>query len=298
MTGTDVWRYDPRTINGVLETQEQADAVAAAAVAAWRQYTNEPLVKQILKEWGFNDFTGIAPTVASNKVANFTATEDQVSTGWEYEFTANPTKNWRITFNASDTKAQRNNVGGKALREFIELTNTYQNNTAMGDIRQWGGGQTTPMHPGLNSWNTNFYQSYALMRLQEGANTPEIRRWRFNVVTNYDFSTGRLKGFNIGGGYRWEDKIAIGYPMKTNTDGSIGFDIENPYYGPTAGHVDLWFGYERMITSKLNWRVQLNLRNIFDGNHLVPLSTQYDGTVAAWGIAPSRTWTLTNTFSF
>lgn len=297
VTGTWVWRYQPRTINGVLETQEVADAVAASAVASWRKYTSEPLVKQILQQWGFNDFAGIAPTTMSTPVANFTATEDQVSTGWEYEFTANPTKSWRITFNASDTKAQRNNVGGTTLREFVDLTNRYQNGP-MGDIRQWGGGQTTPDHPGLNSWNTNFYQTYALMRLQEGTNTPEIRRWRFNLVTNYSFTTGRLKGFNVGGGYRWEDKIAIGYPMKTNADGSIGFDIENPYYGPTAGHVDLWLGYERKLGSKLDWRVQFNLRNAFDSNHLIPLSTQYDGTVAAWGIGPVRSWTLSNTFSF
>ncbi len=301
-TGTDIgsetWRYAPRTINGVTETQAEADAVAAAAVQAWRKYTSEPLVKQILGEWGFNNFSVTAPTVASTPVANFTATEDQISTGWEYEFTANPTRNWRVTLNASDTRAQRNNVGGAALREFVELTNTYQNTTAMGDIRQWGGGQNSPLHPGLNSWNTNFYQSYALMRLQEGANTPEIRRWRFNVVSNYAFSSGRLKGFNFGAGYRWEDKIAIGYPMKKNADGSIGFDIDNPYYGPTSDHVDLWVGYERKLTSKLDWRVQLNLRNAFDSNYLVPLSTQYDGTVAAWGIGAVRTWTLTNTFSF
>lgn len=295
--GSEVWRYTPRVINGVAESQADADALAAAAVAAWRKYTSEPLVKQILGEWGFNDFSGIAPTRASTPVANFTATEDQISTGWEYEFTANPTRNWRLTFNAADTQAQRNNVGGAALREFIELTNDYQNNTAMGDIRQWGGGQNTG-RPGLNSWNTNFYQSYALMRLQEGANTPEIRRWRFNLVTNYNFTEGRLKGFNVGGGYRWEDKIAIGYPMKQDAAGANVFDIDNPYYGPTSDHFDFWIGYERKLTAKIDWRVQLNIRNAFDGNSLVPLSTQYDGTVAAWGIAPSRTWTLTNTFSF
>jgi len=86
--------------------------------------------------------------------------------------------------------------------------------------------------------------------------------------------------------------------MKKNTDGSIGFDIDNPYYGPTSDHVDFWMGYERKLTSKLDWRVQLNLRNAFDSNYLVPLSTQYDGTVAAWGIGAVRTWMLTNTFSF
>ncbi|MBK8477108.1 MAG: TonB-dependent receptor [Opitutaceae bacterium] len=296
-TGSWTWRYAPRTINGVPETQEQSDALAASAVAAWRSYTKEPIVQRILKAWGFNDFNGIAPTTMSTPVSNFTATEDQLSKGWEYEFTANPTKSWRITFNASDTKAQRNNVGGAALQEFVDLTNRYENGP-VGDMRQWGGGQTTPDHPGLNSWNGNFYQTYALMRLQEGTNTPEIRRWRFNVITNYGFTTGRFKGVNVGGGYRWEDKIAIGYPMKTNADGSVGFDIENPYYGPTSGHFDLWFGYERKLTAKLDGRVQFNLRNAFDGNKLVPLTTQYDGTVAAWGIAPVRTWTVTNTFSF
>ncbi|MFT3829879.1 MAG: TonB-dependent receptor [Opitutaceae bacterium] len=293
VTGTWVWRYTPRE----GQTQEQADALAASAVAAWRQYTKEPVVQRILKAWGFNDFNGIATTTMSTPVSNFTATEDQISKGWEYEFTANPTKNWRITLNASDTKAQRNNVGGQALQEFVELTNRYENGP-MGELRQWGGGQTSLPPPGLNSWNGNFYSKYALMRLQEGTNTPEIRQWRFNVITNYSFTDGRLKGVNVGGGYRWEDKIAIGYPMLNNADGTSTFDIENPYYGPSAGHVDLWFGYERKLTSKVNWRVQFNLRNAFDGNKLVPLTAQWDGTVAAWGIAPVRTWTLTNTFSF
>ncbi len=293
VTGTWTWRYTPRTD----QTQEQADAEAAAAVAAWRQYTNEPIVKRILQAWGFNDFSGIAPTTMSTPVSNFTATEDQISKGWEYELTANPTKNWRITVNASDTKAQRNNVGGAALQEFVELTNRYQNGP-MGDIRQWGGGQNSLPPAGLNSWNGNFYSKYALMRLQEGTNTPEIRQWRVNVITNYSFTEGRLKGFNIGGGYRWEDKIAIGYPVLENEDKTVTFDIGNPYYGPASSHVDLWVGYERKLTSKIDWRVQLNIRNLFDGNELVPLTTQYDGTVATWGIAPCRTWTLTNTFRF
>jgi hypothetical protein len=294
--GTWTWQYAPRTINGVTESQEAADALAASAVAAWRQYTQEPIVQKILQAWGFNDFSGIATTTMSTPVSNFVATEDQLSKGWEYEFTANPTKNWRITLNASETKAMRTNIGGTALREFVELTNYYQTNTAMGDIRQWGGGSISSTS--LTSWNSNFYSKYLLMMLQEGTYSSELRRWRVNAITNYNFTEGRLKGFNVGAGYRWQDKIAIGYPVLEDAAGNLTFDIDNPYYGPSEGYVDLWVGYERKLTDKVNWKVQLNVRNVGKGNSLIPVSTQYDGTVATWAIAPCQTWTLTNTFSF
>ncbi|PTY06114.1 TonB-dependent receptor [Opitutaceae bacterium EW11] len=290
-TGSWTWRYAPRA----GETQEQADAVAAAAVAGWRAYTNEPIVKRILAAWGFNDFSKTQLTTMSHPVANFVATEDQVSKGWEYEFTANPTRNWRITFNASDTKALRTNIGGSELQEFIELTNKYHNGP-MGDLRQWGGGGTAST--ALVSWNSNFYSKYLLMKLQEGSYSSELRQWRYNLVTNYSFTRGVLKGVNVGAGYRWQDKIAIGYPVKADGTGNITFDLDNPYYGPSEDAIDFWVGYQRKLTSRIDWRIQLNVRNVGEGNKLVPLTAQYDGAVAAWGIAPSQTWTITNTFKF
>ncbi len=290
-TGSWTWRYTPRQ----GETQEQADAIAAAAVAGWRAYTNEPIVKKILGAWGFNDFNVTQLTTMATPVANFTATEDQVSEGMEYEFVANPTRDWRISINASETKAKRTNIGGSDLAEFIELTNKYHNGP-MGDLRQWGGGAITST--ALVSWNGNFYSKYLLMKLQEGTYSSELRKWRYNVVSNYSFSRGALKGFNVGLGYRWQDKVAIGYPVKQVSATAITFDLDNPYYGPAQDGVDFWVGYQRKLTDKIDWRIQLNVRNLGDGNKLIPLSAQYDGTVAAWGIAPSETWTVTNSFKF
>jgi hypothetical protein len=51
-------------------------------------------------------------------------------------------------------------------------------------------------------WRANYVQ----MKLQEGAAAPEIREWRYNFITNYSFSEGRLKGFGVGGSYRWQDE--------------------------------------------------------------------------------------------
>jgi outer membrane receptor protein involved in Fe transport len=352
------WFYSTRT----GETQEHADLTRLAAVAAWRDLTATAPIQKILQAWGYpalnqNPLTQTAQATPSNLVANFLATEDQISKGWEIEFTANPTKNWRFTLNASESRASRSNVGGSALNEFVAYANSYHNkrfvrvsgpgtgvisvadglyrdgtpgqtyyfreataqeiqadrpnidstgsgtvNTTfggIGNIPMWFGGGAR--NGEMVSWNSNFYSKYLLLKLQEGANTPELRRWRVNFVSNYSFTQGLLKGANVGIGYRWQDKIAIGYPVKEVTGGSteeITFDIDNPYYGPTDDAIDLWVGYGRKLTPKINWRIQLNVRNVGDGKKLIPLSAQYDGTVAAWGIAPAQTWTISNTFSF
>ncbi len=60
---------------------------------------------------------------------------------------------------------------------------------------------------------------------------------------------------------------------------------------------------EKALFSKINWRIQFNIRNLGDGNKVIPLTIQptTDGknyTVAAWRIAPAQTWEITNTFKF
>src|SRR5581483_1261443 len=49
----------------------------------------------------------------------FTITSDTESKGYEMELTANPTRNWRIAFNASQTWATRLNVGGKSIDDYV-----------------------------------------------------------------------------------------------------------------------------------------------------------------------------------
>ena len=72
--------------------------------------------------------------------AGFTVTEDTVSEGYEFEFSALPARNWRVTFNASRTEATRRNVGGVALAEFINGYETALKTTPAGDLRIWWGG--------------------------------------------------------------------------------------------------------------------------------------------------------------
>ena len=191
----------------------------------------------------------------------------------------------------------RKNIGGTALSSFIAGYEKALKTTAAGDVRIWWGGagnETT-----LMDWNGNIGSEYAQRKLQEGSNVPELRQWRFNGITNYNFDHGRLKGVNIGGGVRHESSIIIGYkPLPGATAGDISFDIANPYKGPADTNYDFWVGYSRRIWRNIDWSIQLNIRNAFVGNELVPITTEPDGSPAAYRIRPPQTWQLTNTFKF
>jgi hypothetical protein len=134
-----------------------------------------------------------------------------------------------------------------------------------------------------------------VLRAQEGSSAPEIPKWRFNAISTYSFDQGTLKGGYVGGAYRWEDRRILGYQYNQTKD---VLDISKPWYGPTEKHFDLWFGYSRKITKKVNWRAQVNLRNVGESDNLVPVSLQPDGTKALSRIAEGMTWQLSNTFEF
>lgn len=148
--------------------------------------------------------------------------------------------------------------------------------------------------------DTNVYVPLAT----EGSVSAEQRKWRANLVTSYTFGSesifGRaLKGFGIGGGVRWQDKYALGYPTTRNPDGSVVVDIAHPYFASDDTNVDLWTSYERPVWSnRIRWKLQLNVRNAFGGTDPLPVTIQPWGEIASARLAPKRRWYLTSSFTF
>jgi hypothetical protein len=294
--GPSPGRYTYGTAPG--ETQAQADAREAAAIGAWRSW-QASVDPRFYSAWQL-DVTGAGLTrsVNSTAPAGFSITEDSVSEGYEIELTAQPTKNWRLTLNATQTEARRFNIGGEELADFVSAYETALKTSPVGDLRIWWGGAGN--ETALFQWNNNIGSEWAARKLQEGTNVPELREWRVNVISNYDFSEGRLKGLSVGGAIRWQDDVVIGYaPVPVPNDpSSISFDLANPYKGPTETSIDLWIGYGMKLGSKVDWRIQLNATNVGKGDDLIAITTQPDGTPAGYRIAPSQYFTLTNTFRF
>lgn len=285
--------------SGDATTAEAAMAKEQAAIAAWRAWQAQ-VDPRFYAAWGIDldaPFRAVDPRgITATQPNGFTVPEDSLSEGYEFEFMLRPTDNWNIMINAAKVQSTRNNIGGAALTEFINGYTNAVNNTAAGDIRIWWGGSGNEST--LYQWNKEVSSEWTGRKLQEGTNVPELREWRANVITNYDFTDGRFKGLNIGGGLRYQDSVVIGYRPVINGDGSLGYDLDDPYTGPSETNIDLWVGYGRQLSDKIDWRVQLNVRNAFQGNGLIPITVQPDGTPAGYRIAPSETWSLRNTFSF
>jgi hypothetical protein len=301
-----------------LETQAQADARRDAAISAingmqtwlaakgyftaWN-YGPGPTTPAALQTRGQYETSPIQPDPASvydyrtaPLLQGFAVTADTQSKGYEFEFTANPTKNWRILFNASKTTAVRSNVGGPVLDELVAYMDNLMAGPA-GDLVRFNSDYSfsNELRQAWVPWRGQ----YTLLKLQENTAASELRKWRYNVVTNYTFSSGFLKNFGVGASYRWQDKVVIGYPVVPGTGGLASFDLTKPYYGPSEGALDLWASYGRKLTEKIDWKIQLNVRNVGQGNDLIPISVEPDGrTWASARIAPSQEWFVTNTFSF
>jgi hypothetical protein len=301
-----------------LETQAQADAHRDASLKALNDFQIYLANKGYFTAWNYgvgpttqaalqtrgqyeaNPITPVTASVYDYRTAplmqGFAVTADTRSKGYEFEFVANPLSNLRVAFNASKTTAVRTNVGGAVLDELISTMDTLMAGPGGDLVRfnsEWSSGNE--LRQSYLPWRGQ----YTLLKLQENTAASELRKWRYNVVANYSFKNGILKGAGLGASYRWQDKVVIGYPVVPGTGGLASFDLTKPYYGPSESSLDLWASYERKITEKLNWRVQLNIRNVGDDNGLIPISVEPDGhTWASVRVKPTQEWFLTNTFSF
>ncbi|MFT3782817.1 MAG: TonB-dependent receptor plug domain-containing protein [Nibricoccus sp.] len=280
------WQYSPTTLSALTD-RATLEATATGTDSSGKliyasQYT--PATTSLA------NYSRIAPS-------GLTLTSDTLSKGYEMEFTANPTASLRLSLNAAKTTAIRKNVGSAALDETVAYMD-QQMAGAAGDMRQFNGAYVRGNE--LRFTYSQWRGQYALAKLQDGAEVPELRKWRFNAVANYSFRTGMLKGAFVGGGYRWQDKNIIGYPMKATPGSDYGtYDLSKPYHGPSEDAIDLWVGYTRKVSRNVEWKIQLNVRNVGDKEGLIPITVQPDGvTPAAYRIKPVQEWAVTNTFTF
>jgi hypothetical protein len=249
--------------------------------------------------------------VSAAAPAGFSYTENSISEGYEFELTANPSENWRLAVNASKTEASRTEVPGVAFKSVAEFVDEKYIGSDVGLAPVWWAGNT------FGGRNVGPYASFRpdwlKLKALNGQSTPEVRRWRANVVTSYDFRQGRLRGAGIGGGYRWEDKAIIDYAPTLLADGSNGINLNAPFYAPKNETFDMWMSYRRKLSDKVTWRIQLNINNVFGKNELVPVTASVDplavpATITSTTVVPmqgsaylireGRSWAISNTFEF
>ena len=140
-------RHHRAPANSHLETQAQADTRRDAAISAINDMQKFLAGNGYFQAWNY----GVGPTLQADLqtrgqyetspintsdaafqasvydyrnaplLQGFAVTADTQSKGYEYELTANPTPNWRIAINASQTTAVRTNVGGPVLDQLVDV---------------------------------------------------------------------------------------------------------------------------------------------------------------------------------
>ncbi len=217
------------------------------------------------------------------------ATVDTESKGVELELYAQPTPNWNITVNASKDTSTNQNLN-KTLVTLINMEEKLWSSPA-GDIRLWSaGGQTMRA-----VFNQNIYGPYQNLLAQSGTQVPELRPWHVNAVTGYSFDRGMLRGVGVGGAYRWAQGEILGYKLNPTTQ---LIDVNQPIKGSDDKHFDLWVSYTHKLSSRVTWKIQLNLHNVGQSPSLIPIAVEPDGSPAMFRIADGQLWQLTNSFQF
>jgi hypothetical protein len=264
---------------------------------------------------------GEVPNLSFNSTSlpGLSDTTDFTATGTEIEVIYNPTRNWRIMVNVGEQETvQSNSI--PLTQAFVDLMLPVWNSSItdpvtgvsvrMRDIPRGGYNPGTgPANPNLTVptfgqfIDNDVLVPLATAKATEGTASAEQRKWRVNVVTNYNFGSdafgGKLKGWGVGAGVRWQSKLGLGYPTARDADGAVMFDLANPYYAPAEMNVDAWLSYSRKIwNERIQWKAQLNVRNLYGDDDLVGITVQPWGEVARVRLPPERRWFLSNTFSF
>lgn len=195
---------------------------------------------------------------------------DNSSDGYEFELLANVTDSWIVRFNYSYTANSRTNVlleGEPWWAErrglFDELDNYYVSQTGDGSVfdkllvDEDGVSGNNPVSDRILDSD----RELALNRAEQ-ENGFGVRPHKANLWTRYSISEGKLKGFTIGGGYRYQDGNVAGINLDTGAklignDTSL-FDFMSSYR--TKG----FFGFGDQQTT-----YQVNISNLLDANTLV-----------------------------
>lgn len=301
-------------IGNTLKLVMENNTPAQLAAAGWDLYNGSLFHPDTIVALNFRPDNPNVPnneTIWTADNISGTATnyyQNTSSKGTEIELSYAPTSNWRIHLNIAEVESQISNVMPIAGPELNRIANEVFLDPQIGNLFISPNPVQNPdgsfdEDDLLRSVAPNLLSSIAIKKAPEGGPLQEIRKWRWNLLTNYNFRGSKwddtlLSGFGVGAGLRWQDKVAIGSGLK-DVDGATVPDYDNLYFGPSEINVDAWITYETEIMYDMGLQIQLRVRNLTSGNgELIPIKANPDGEVALWRIGPPRWFELSARLSF
>jgi len=235
---------------------------------------------------------------------------DVTSQGYEIEATYNPTRNWRIKFTGAQAEAFDKAISPEMYdywQSRLPVWTTIRGDLVPGSGDGKGALWWTTVATNNNTPETQYTNAlispYLVGVANVGKPRTQVRKYRWAAVTNYDFTEGKLKGFNFGGAVRWEDKASIGFGGKPPaTSGSftgaiLELDKDKPFWSRARYYFDLSAGYRfRFYGDKIRGKAQLNVKDAFESGRLQKVGVNPDGSTFAYRIINPRQFILSTSF--
>lgn len=210
---------------------------------------------------------------------------DRENSGLEFEATANLTRHWRLSANYALPKAHQTNAWADT-RAFIEkwqdvmrqvvidAGNVFVNGSPVAD-NSIPADQRPDASAARNGWITIF--NNRLPNIVAGKQMlPGRSEALGNLYTDYEFSSGSLKGLRIGGGVNYRGRMVIGFkggdtiqdpafpndPTKAIDDPNA--DAYTPLYNDAYCLFTASMGYSFKLKRGAKLSLQLRVSNLLD----------------------------------
>ena len=221
-------------------------------------------------------------------VADFRLPGDRRSQGVEYELTFNPTRNWRIFWNAGRTETEIDDLSTQPWYDYLDAK--------LATWRAYRGGWTTAAYDAtrtVESAHTQLIQGplddIAASLGNPGGNS---QTWRSNAVITRSFTEGRLKGASASVNFRYRGPSVVGFPNKIDAKGRTRTDRDNPYYSERYVLTGLMANYRFRGFANSSCRVQLNVNNAFNTSRVFLTRTFANGVPRNFGRQAGREFLL------
>jgi iron complex outermembrane recepter protein len=256
---------------------------------------------------------------------------DSKTSGYEFEVVGQVTRNWSVSMNYSITESVRTNIAPR-VRAHVDQWKPLWLKYRDWDVSQNANTPGPEITRPISDWRTPaeiratgdftinsdtinerivdveskfFDNPYAF----EGKRYIGDNKHNLNLRTRYDFRDGLLKGFSAGGGVRLRTGRVAGaisewefLPGSEYTDTWNGRQISKVSIIETKDQAlyDLMFIYSRrFMQRKLEWRLQLNINNVFNADDFIVNNTHpVSGKPVTYRYQDPRRFILTSSFIF
>jgi len=237
----------------------------------------------------------------------------KVAEGYELSLDFRPGPNWNIRINGAKTEAREDQIARDWVDWLTERVAVWEGVVAKnGEVDASGRPvtwATADIDAASTTENRTLKQYYeervvgtglALIQASEGRVSDGLRGKRANLIANYRFTAGRLRGLSLGAAVRWRPAPVIGYPVTTNAFGTKMLDVQRAFYGKEEFPLDLSAGYRGRMKhfGGVGYNVQLNLRNALDRSDPIPVSAYTNGQVYRYATVEPRLIIVSCGFDF